>query len=131
MATFTADAVLVGGRERHHRDRDHSGYEYDDVIVLSEPVGPYAAGTSLDVVLAALELRMAALETTYYSGSTAVLGSFFIDARIGDYFSAYSVILSASSASFSMDALLIRGGSFSLDAVLAGNGSFTVDALLV
>lgn len=60
---FSLDAFIVDNALwRHYRDRDHSGTLLDTSVVLTQPLGPWAAGTTLHEVLLDLWQRAENLE---------------------------------------------------------------------
>lgn len=74
-------------RNKHYRDRDHSGSLAASVIVLSDDIGPYVAGTNVMDVLAGLYTSLA---SSYPIGSFTAnavqkrvqIGSFVADAVV-------------------------------------------------
>lgn len=65
----------------HDRTYDHTGTEDCSTVVLSEPIGPYAAGVALCDVLADLQTRLDLLATDWAHGFFAV----GLDAFIAPY----------------------------------------------
>lgn len=126
--TFTASAVIVGGRQRHHRTRDHFGTEEDDVVVLSAAIGKYAAGTTVATMLADLVARLESLE-----GSNHRVGSFTASAFIQPVIRANAVIQRTQSGSFTANAVITKGGTLSLNATIrrTQTGSLTANAVIV
>jgi len=128
---FTADAWIMGERQRHHRVRDHFGAESDLYVVLSEDVAPYVAFTPVHWVLSDMVARIAALEN-----NDRVRASFVADAFIAangtygqGYFTADAVFYKAATGSFTADATFTYGGTFTADAFIAGG--ITADAFIV
>lgn len=132
MASFTADAWILGERWQHHRVRDHFGVDTDLFVVLSEDVGPYVAFTPLHYVIEDMVSRIVALE----SGEKQT-GSFTADAFIatsgtygkGAIFADAVIRKTGMAGSFTADAVLKRGGSFTADAFILL--AFTADAYIV
>lgn len=129
MPTFTLDAYIAGARNRHHRTHDHTGFEVDSNVVISQPIGPYPSGTTLATVLAALDARLADLELRQFSDRST--GSFTLDCFIAHYFSVNAIVKRVRTSSFVLDAVLTRGGRYTIDAYIGGGGTFTLDALIV
>lgn len=116
--SFTVSAWIAStSLPTHDRLLDHSGSEPDTVVVLSAAVGPYAAGTTLDVFLAALY----AAALTAANSSNATVKSFTAHAWItGGVFSVNSSLVGTVSASTTASAEIIGGAvaSLSADALL-------------
>ncbi len=129
MSTFTIDAYIAGARNRHHRTHDHTGFEVDSNVVISQPIGPYPSGTTLATVLAALDARLADLEASQFS--TRLRSSFTMDCFIAHYFSVNAIVKRTQTSTFVLDAVLTRGGRYTIDAYIGGGGTFTVNALIV
>jgi len=130
---FSADAWIVGNRLRHDRTLDHTGVETADVVVLSSDIGPYPAGTTVQVVLQSFASRLAALEQ-----ANRVFGFWRVDAFIRPYFYVNAIKRRSVSGSFTADAVVTIVGphSFTANAVIFSPGSgsshsFTVNAFLV
>jgi len=123
---FTADAWIVAERWTHDRVRDHHGAESDLNVVLEADIGPYAAYTPIHYVFEGLHDRLVQLES-----SNRVRSSFTADAVIsGNAILADAIIHKPDvTASFTADAVLIRGGSFTADAWI--QAGFTADAFIV
>lgn len=125
-------------RWRHHRTRDHFGIDSDLYVVLSEPIGPFAAGTPIHHVIDALVAGQAALESGNHQVSNfnanAVLhgagGLITIGGTSTGAFSANSIIKTATPRSFDAFAWVVMGGTFTANAVIRGAGSFTANAIL-
>jgi hypothetical protein len=131
---FSADAVIVGNRLRHDRTNDHTGTQDTTTVVLSDAIGGYAAGTTVQAVLADLAARLVALES-----STRRRGSWTVDAFIRPRFVADAVIRRTITPSgFTANAAISLSGpgSFTLNAVIKTPDSsnaqtFTIGAFLV
>lgn len=129
---FTADAWIIGERQRHHRVRDHFGVESDLYVALSADVGPYIAYTPVHWVLSDMIARIEALEN-----NNQVRANFTADAFIaasGTYGSGFvfaDAVIKASSGTltFTADAVFGYGGSITADACIAGG--ITADAYIV
>lgn len=127
-----ADAWIVAEHWRHHRVYDHYGIESDLYVALSEQVGKYAAYTPVHFVLEDMIARIEALES-----SSKRRASFTFDAWIatsgtygmGVLFTDAIVFRSGLSDSFTIDAVITRGGAFTVDAYVAGG--IRVDAFIV
>ena len=129
---FTADAWIIGGRQRHHRVRDHFGAESDLYVVLSEDIGPYIAYTPIHWVLADFVERIEALENTNRHRANLTADAFL--AANGTYgqgfFTADAVKAETITvATLTADAVFGYGGTFTADAFLAG--AITMDAYIV
>jgi len=129
---FTADAWILGGRQRHHRVRDHFGAESDLYVALSADVGPYIAYTPIHWVLSDLVSRIAALENNNRVRSSLTADAFL--AANGTYgrgfFTADAVKTETITvATLTADAVFAYGGSITADAFIAG--AITMDAFIV
>lgn len=132
MPDFTANAWILGGPWQHHRLRDHYGVETDLFVVLSEDVGPYAAFTPLHFVIEDMVSRILALEN-----GERQAGSFTASAWIatsgtygrGVIFADSVIRRTGMSGSFTVNAVITRGGSFTADAFI--QLAFTADAYIV
>lgn len=123
MPYFTADAWIIGERQRHHRIRDHFGMESDLYVALSEDIGPYIAFTPVHWVLSDMVARIESLENNnrrranftadafVAANGTYGYGYFFADAVQGD----------VGTGSFTADATFTHGGTFTADAFFAGS----------
>ena len=116
-------------RTTHHRTHDHTGTEPDTAVVIEEAIGPFEAGTPIGDVIRHLVLRVADLEAT--QGADRRVATFSISAWIPPHFALDAVIQSAISATFTLDAVLGRGGRFGIDALIVPGSTFTLDALIV
>jgi hypothetical protein len=129
---FTADAWIAGKHWRHHRVYDHYGSDSDLYISLAERIGKYEAFTPIHFVLADMVDRIVSLES-----SSKQRSSFTADAWIavsgtweaGVIWANSVIFKSGLSGSFTIDAVVTRGGAFTLDAVIVK--SFTVNAFIV
>ena len=70
---------MTDERWRHHRLRDHFGYESDLYVTLSEPLGPWPVGTPVHYVIASLLDQITALQSTnhtvlYFTANAVLLG---------------------------------------------------------
>lgn len=128
---FTADAWILGERQRHHRVRDHFGVESDLYVALSADVGPYVTYTPVHWVLSDMIDRLARLEN-----NNRVRASFTADALIaanGSYGKGFvladAVRKDSGSGSITADAYIETGGYITADARFAGR--ITLDAYIV
>lgn len=119
---FTADAWILGDRQKHHRVRDHFGIESDLYVALSSNVGPYVAYTPVHWVLSDMIDRLARLEN-----NNRVRADFTADAFIAangtyglGFVVADAVTKDSASGSFTADAVFGYSGSITADAVIAG-----------
>lgn len=127
MSSITADAVILGARNRHSLDRDHFGAIDARRVVLTEPIGPWDVHTPVAYVLADIMDRIIRLES-----STLVLGSIAADAYIWPYHvRADAVIFGTVAGSITADARVAGGGSITADAVIDPNRHITADAVIV
>lgn len=125
MPELTANAWIVGGRIRHHREHDHHGADYADFVVLSRRIGPYEEQTPLQFVFEDLAARIARVEST-----DIVRDSFTADAYISPwYILANAVIYAELAGSFVLDAFL--NPAFKADAWIQGGGFLAADAVIV
>jgi len=126
---FTLDAVILGNRLRHYRDRDHAGTQDDTTVVLAEGIGQYPAGTTVHDVLLSLDLRLATIGST-----NRHVDGFKVDAFIQHYAHLNAVIFrSSGTQTFTADAWFAFGGSFTINAVSreTRGASFTANAAIV
>lgn len=111
IGTFGIGAEIVGGVGLHSRADDHFGTQDDTTIILADPIGEYAAGTTLATILADLYDLAAGWEEEPQ-------GRFGINAWILPYLTMNAVIRGTQSAAFGIDARISRGGSFGIDAIV-------------
>ena len=128
-STFTASAWLFGGRQRHHRLRDHFGFEDATNVTLSSPLGPFLEGTPIPDVIEALLSRLDSLEST-----TKRLASVTADAAILAPGGTIETSSGTWRAVFFMNAVAKKNyfWTFTMEAAIAKQpASFTVDARLI
>ena len=129
---FTLDAAIIAPYSRHDRGgNQHMGTQDTTTVVLSEAIGQYPAGTTVQVVLASMVARLVTLTSANH-----VFGSFTGDAFILPHFWADAVTLRTTAGSLTGDAVVTLAGPQSLtaDAVLvrpASGLSFTANAFFV
>ena len=125
--SITADAVILGQRNRHHLDRDHFGAIDALKVVLSEPIGPWDVHTPITFVMADMMERIMRLET-----ATLRFGTVTADAYIWpNHIRADAVIFGTTVGSITADARFAGGGSITADAVIDPNRHITADAVIV
>lgn len=128
---FTLDGYIIGNRVRHDRTIDHTGVEDTTTVTLSTAIGPYPAGTTVQIVLADLMARLVSLDAGVHS-----VAHFTLDAVIAAYFSLNAVIYRPTSATFTLDAAISLSGpgTFTLNAALikpATSATFTLNGFVV
>lgn len=123
--SFTIDANIVDDRWTHDLELDHHDELPDGMVVLADAVGPYAAGVTLDVVLADMAARLYQLDNY-----ARTFDEFTIDADITDrVFTIDAVISGTEASSFTIDADIANTHAFTIDADIIGR--FTIDAFIV
>jgi hypothetical protein len=140
MPTHSAalDAWVVGGRHRHHRERDHFGADSDLYTVLANPIGPWPVGTPVTYVLADIYQRQTSL-----SSANRIIRVLHVDGLVLAAGPSSAPVVPGSgrgitflnatvkahrSASFTVDALQMPGGRFTVDAWVRGYAAFIVNA---
>lgn len=138
--TFTANAIIHGGRWQHHRLRDHFGVESDLYIVLNERLGPWEEGTPIHFVIDDLLARIAQLESANRVQSTFTANAYLltpgsiVEEAAGTWRGvawADAVTRRTMSSSFTAGAWLTGGGRLTMDAIIIGRRTFTADAVLI
>lgn len=126
-SSVTADAVILGQRNRHSLDRDHFGAIDARRVVITEPIGPWDVHTPVSVVFSEIMDRIIRLES-----AALRFGSVTADAYIWPYFiRADAVIFGTVAGSITADARVAGGGSITADAVIDPNRHITADAVIV
>jgi hypothetical protein len=138
--SFTASAVIHGGRWQHHRLRDHFGVESDLYIVLNERLGPWEEGTPIHFVIDDLLARIEALESanrvqgTFTANAYLLNPGSIVESSAGTWrgiFWADAITKRTMSSSFTAQAWLTGGGKITMNAIIIGRRRFTADAVLV
>jgi len=138
--SFTANAVIHGGRWQHHRLRDHFGVESDLYIVLDERLGPWEEGTPIHFVIDDLLSRIAALESanrvqgTFAANAYLLSPGSIVESSSGTWrgiFWADAITKRTMAGSFTAQAWFTGGGRITMDAIIIGRRTFTADAVLI
>lgn len=138
--SFTLNAWVIGGRHRHHRTLDHFGADSDLYITLDEAVGPWGGGTPIKYVIADLYARITALSSSTHYVRVAYLNAVVlapggsVETSAGTFRAIFwldAIAKRAASSSFTLSALITRGGSMTLDAYVQTVGHFYLNAFVV
>lgn len=141
-ATFTVDAVVAnrrfslssfisGSRVRHNRTDDHTGTQDSTTVVLSSAIGQYAAGATIQSVLASMATRLVSLESSNHRFATFTFNAFVLP-----HFWLNAITRRTPTGSFTANAVISLTGpqSFTLNAVVfraASARTFSLSAFLV
>ena len=132
---FTLNAWVISGRHRHHRTRDHFGADSDLYITLDEPVGPWGAGTPVKFVIQDLYDRINRLTSFNHNIRVAWLDAYVLAPATtsgGKGVKPLDAIVKVTpSSSFTVAALIVRGGSATINAWVRPNGRFYLNAFVV
>jgi hypothetical protein len=143
LYTFSADAIVgtaTAQRWRHHRLRDHFGFESDENVALSAPLGPFPAGTPIHDVVDDLISRLTALESGNhyvfsFTGNGYILApGTVVETSPGTWRGAFfmsAALKKNMTGSFTANAVITRGGRFTANAVIQGPRSFVAYAVII
>jgi hypothetical protein len=141
-SSLDVDAWVIGGRHRHHRQRDHFGADSDLYVALEEPLGPWQAGTPIHYVLQDLFARINVLTSSNHNIRVATLDALVLTPSTDSILVVVpgtgrgvktldALVFKKPTSTFTLNARVTRGGSVTLNAFVPYGSVFYVNAFVV